>query len=84
LWSSQPVLQHIGIAEEADTVAGLNSDDGFADYPEYSGLGYLLNQNMLKYDDAVTEAGYDGDLPRDTCGRAKAAMTEIPDDRDSR
>src|SRR4030088_864871 len=25
------------------------------DYPEYLALGYLLNQNMLKYDDVVTE-----------------------------
>src|SRR5207249_10349678 len=32
------------------------------DYPEYLALGYLLNQNMLKYDDAVTEAEYDDDL----------------------
>jgi FdhD protein len=32
------------------------------DYPEYLGLGYLLNQNMLKYDDVVTEVEYDDDL----------------------
>src|SRR6202165_3550485 len=32
------------------------------DYPEYLALGYLLNQNMLKYDDAVTEVEYDDDL----------------------
>jgi len=32
------------------------------DYPEYLALGYLLNQNMLKYDDAVTEVEYDEDL----------------------
>ena len=25
------------------------------DYPEYLALGYLLNQNMLKYDDIVTD-----------------------------
>ena len=30
------------------------------DYPEYLALGYLLNQNMLKYDDVVTEVEYDG------------------------
>jgi FdhD protein len=32
------------------------------DYPEYLGLGYLLNQNMLKYGDVVTEVEYDDDL----------------------
>jgi FdhD protein len=32
------------------------------DYPEYLALGYLLNQNMLKYDDAVTEVEYHDDL----------------------
>jgi len=32
------------------------------DYPEYLALGYLLNQNMLKYDDLVTEVDYDDDL----------------------
>ena len=32
------------------------------DYPEYLALGYLLNQNMLKHDDIVTEVEYDGDL----------------------
>jgi len=32
------------------------------DYPEYLALGYLLNQNMLKYNDAVTEVEYDDDL----------------------
>jgi FdhD protein len=32
------------------------------DYPEYLALGYLLNQNMLKYDDVVTEVEYEGDL----------------------
>src|ERR1700722_16924528 len=31
-------------------------------YPEYLALGYLLNQNMLKYDDVVTEVEYDDDL----------------------
>src|SRR5882757_3748119 len=28
------------------------------DYPEYLALGYLLNQNMLKSDDVVTEVEY--------------------------
>jgi FdhD protein len=32
------------------------------DYPEYLALGYLLNQNMLKYDDAVTDVEYHDDL----------------------
>src|ERR671910_2943795 len=33
-----------------------------SDYPEYLALGYLLNQNMLKYNDVVTEVEYDDDL----------------------
>src|SRR3954470_8572108 len=32
------------------------------DYPDYLALGYLLNQNMLKADDAVTGIDYDEDL----------------------
>jgi FdhD protein len=32
------------------------------DYPEYLAIGYLLNQNMLKPDDVVTEVDYDEDL----------------------
>jgi FdhD protein len=32
------------------------------DHPEYLALGYLLNQNMLKYNDVVTEVEYDDDL----------------------
>ncbi|HET6518261.1 MAG TPA: formate dehydrogenase accessory sulfurtransferase FdhD [Geminicoccaceae bacterium] len=32
------------------------------DYPEYLALGYLLNQNMLRPDDVVTEIEYDGEL----------------------
>jgi FdhD protein len=32
------------------------------DYPEYLALGYLLNQNMLRADDAVTGIDYDEDL----------------------
>ena len=32
------------------------------DYPEYLALGYLLNQNMLKSDDVVTEVEYDDDV----------------------
>ncbi len=30
-----------------------------ADYPEYLGLGYLLNQNMLKPDDRITGVDFD-------------------------
>src|ERR1700690_744763 len=32
------------------------------DYPEYLALGYLLNQNMLKYNDVVTGVEYYDDL----------------------
>src|SRR5918998_3656567 len=32
------------------------------DYPEDLALGYLLNQNMLRPDDVVTEVEYDDDL----------------------
>ncbi|MGQ3357300.1 MAG: formate dehydrogenase accessory sulfurtransferase FdhD [Phreatobacter sp.] len=32
------------------------------DYPDYLAIGYLLNQNMLKPDDVVTEVEYDEDL----------------------
>ena len=32
------------------------------DDPEYLALGYLLNQNMLRSDDVVTEVVYDDDL----------------------
>ncbi|MEK0082404.1 formate dehydrogenase accessory sulfurtransferase FdhD [Benzoatithermus flavus] len=32
------------------------------DYPEYLALGYLLNQNMLRPDDAVTSVDYDPEL----------------------
>src|ERR1700674_3345701 len=30
-----------------------------SDHPEYLALGYLLNQNMLKPDDVVTDIDYD-------------------------
>jgi FdhD protein len=32
------------------------------DYPEYLGLGYLLNQNMLLPDDVVTAVDYDDEI----------------------
>src|SRR5918997_5601651 len=43
-------------AQEIVTMMTIN------DYPEYLALGYLLNQNMLKADDVVTEVEYDEDL----------------------
>src|SRR5579864_154013 len=43
-------------AQEIVTMMTIN------DYPEYLALGYLLNQNMLKYDDVVTEVEYEDDL----------------------
>ncbi|MEO5758017.1 MAG: formate dehydrogenase accessory sulfurtransferase FdhD [Mesorhizobium sp.] len=43
-------------AQEIVTMMTIN------DYPEYLALGYLLNQNMLKPDDVVTEVDYDDDL----------------------
>jgi FdhD protein len=32
------------------------------DYPDYLAIGYLLNQNMLRMDDVVTEVDYDEEL----------------------
>ena len=32
------------------------------DYPEYLALGYLLNQNMLRPDDRVTDIDYDDEI----------------------
>ena len=32
------------------------------DYPEYLALGYLLNQNMLRTDDRVTDIVYDDEI----------------------
>ncbi len=43
-------------AQEIVTMMTIN------DYPEYLALGYLLNQNMLKPDDIVTEVEYHDDL----------------------
>jgi FdhD protein len=43
-------------AQEIVTMMTIN------DYPEYLALGYLLNQNMLKSTDVVTEVDYDDDL----------------------
>lgn len=43
-------------AQEIVTMMTIN------DYPDYLALGYLLNQNMLKPDDVVTEIDYDDDL----------------------
>ena len=33
-----------------------------ADYPDYLAVGYLLNQNMLRPDDAITGIDYDPEL----------------------
>jgi FdhD protein len=33
-----------------------------SDYPEYLALGYLLNQNMLRTDDTVTDIVYDDEI----------------------
>lgn len=43
-------------AQEIVTMMTIN------DYPDYLALGYLLNQNMLKPDDIVTDVEYDDDL----------------------
>jgi FdhD protein len=43
-------------AQEIVTMMTIN------DYPEYLALGYLLNQNMLKADDVVSEVEYDEEL----------------------
>lgn len=43
-------------AQEIVTMMTIN------DHPEFLALGYLLNQNMLKPDDVVTEVEYDDDL----------------------
>src|SRR3569832_120358 len=43
-------------AQEIVTMMTIN------DNPEYLALGYLLNQNMLKHDDVVTEVEYHDDL----------------------
>src|SRR6201999_3528600 len=43
-------------AQEIVTMMTIN------DYPEYLALGYLLNQNMLRYDDVVTEVEYHEDI----------------------
>ena len=32
------------------------------DYPEYLGVGYLINQNMLRLDDEITSVEYDDDI----------------------
>jgi FdhD protein len=48
------------------------------DYPEYLALGYLLNQNMLKYDDVVTEVEYDDDLQVVVVGRKPRAAPRAP------
>ena len=43
-------------AQEIVTMMTIN------DYPEYLAIGYLLNQNMLKPGDEITDVDYDDDL----------------------
>ena len=45
------------------------------DHPEYLALGYLLNQNMLKPDDVVTDVEYDDDLGWSSCARPSAPIS---------
>jgi FdhD protein len=57
----------INVPVECPPMLYLNSQEivtmmTIGDYPEYLALGYLLNQNMLKYDDAVTDVEYNDDL----------------------
>lgn len=57
----------VGVPVERALTLYLNSQEivtmmTINDYPEYLALGYLLNQNMLKPDDVVTEVVYDDDL----------------------
>jgi FdhD protein len=51
----RPVTLYLN-AQEIVTMMTIN------DYPEYLAVGYLLNQNMLRYDDVVTAVEYDDDL----------------------
>jgi FdhD protein len=48
------------------------------DYPEYLALGYLLNQNMLRTDDRVTDIVYDDEI------ETVVVRTERPTDYEQR
>jgi FdhD protein len=63
--TGQPVETRVTV-ERALTIF-LNSQEivtamTINDYPEYLAIGYLLNQNMLKPDDVVTDVDYDEEL----------------------
>src|ERR1700693_4373698 len=51
----RPVTLYLN-AQEIVTMMTIN------DYPEYLAVGYLLNQNMSRYDDVITAVEYDDDL----------------------
>jgi FdhD protein len=60
-------LVEINVPVERPVTLYLNSQEivtmmTINDYPEYLAVGYLLNQNMLRYDDVVTAVEYDDDL----------------------
>ncbi len=66
-------IDHTGAAVETQVVVErpltifLNAQEivtamTIGDYPDYLALGYLLNQNMLQPDDAVTAVDYDEEL----------------------
>ena len=68
-----PGIDHEGNAVETSVVVEraltlfLNDQEivtmmTIGDYPDYLAVGYLLNQNMLRLDDAVTAIDYDQDL----------------------
>jgi FdhD protein len=63
--TGQPV--ETGVVVERSLTIFLNAQEivtamTIGDYPEYLALGYLLNQNMLRPDDVVTDIDYDEDL----------------------
>ena len=57
-------LVHTSVTVERPLALFLNSREivtlmTIGDYPEYLAVGYLLNQNMLRPDDVVTDVDYD-------------------------
>ncbi|TNF21663.1 MAG: sufurtransferase FdhD [Rhodobacteraceae bacterium] len=59
--------QEVAVVEERPLTIFLNSREivtamTIGDYPEYLALGFLLNQGMLRREDAVTGVDYDADL----------------------
>lgn len=60
-------LKSISVIEERPLTIYLNSQEivtamTIGDYPEYLGLGFLLNQGMLKSTDEVTQIDFDEEL----------------------